>query len=196
MEYQETLKVGQYTYKIFFKLHQFGHLCTFLELSNINLAKCIKNPTFDTLQDVTEPFDQKDFDIFTYMFYRKVQNRFEGKFKGFLTTIGTGNRARWIYVLDQQKTILPFLNQLPICSKTVLYSDPINNANCVPGTEEQEGYEEITQYNICRKGLAKLEFTKTKKYIDKQNQVADDFVPAKILTKENVIKYVRGTYET
>jgi len=151
MEVSEVLELKDIKYSVSFKWAEYRHLCSFREMYDLTVTKYIWNVTFGTYTPVEpEKFKAIDYKVFTHLLYKAVNScNLPGDLMGLLVTLGTGNRSRWAYVLSQQSLLMPlFEKYLPVVNKTVLYSRSLEDDNIAEGTEDEEGYEELTLFNL------------------------------------------------
>lgn len=192
-DYQKTLDVADVTYKISLRINTFNHLCSFRELSNVKLTKLVKDTQFHTKTKSNDPFTDIEYRIFTKLLKEAAKEAVASDTKGMLITLGTGNRSRWDYVINQQKEELPFIKSLPLRGSCVLYSDPSTATYRTPGTHEDEGYEELTQFNVNYQELRNMSFSDVNTYVAEQEAnyvVPEATIPT--LTRESIIAHIRG----
>jgi len=190
----KTLEIGNTKYGIYFKLDEYNHLCTFREMCDLNLTKQELDKKFNTYTELSyKQFNEKDYKIFAYLTYEAVKElEITRDVKGFLFTLVTGNRSKWEYTLKQQATVMPLIKRyLPIATSTVLYKDDVDSEEDVyelEGTSKDDGYEELTLYNLPYK-----EFKKPFKYQEEVEAIIKANKEDKFkLTKEDVRNYLEG----
>lgn len=196
MKYTKTLTLGKTKYIISFDVNSFNHLCSFKELSNISLTRLAYSTQFGTDTEVKSPMNELDLKIFRNMFISRLtetNSYLGGSLKGFLYSFATGNRSRWGYVTNHQEDMLAFMKLLPLSSTYVLYSESSNASNVSPGTEEEEGIEELSMFNISTKGLKDVRDSETATYISEQLEVVNETLHTE-LTESSIRQYLRGNH--
>lgn len=197
MNFNNSLTIGNITYKIAFRVDGFHHLCTFRELSDIKLTKETLEPRFNDVSISHKNFTEIEYKIFLKLFKECIINDVidEVGHKNFLFTTGTGNRSRWSYVIDQIQHLLPFVRMIPVYNTLSLYrkEGPSAGSSQVPGTSEEDGYEELTLFNIHYNDLNDLDTSETDAYIAEQlEQTPAPIEEVQGVTESDIREYLRG----
>ena len=186
-EIREELKIGDTTFKVTFNIDSFNHLCSFRELSNINLIKTTVDHRFGS-NVVVKDLTPEDYAVFLKLFVKSLKSYFSGtSVIGVLYSKATGTGSRWGYVIEKAKALDPFLSQLPVYSTQVLYSRPL--------PDNAEKTEEITQFNYHLASLYALPTTVADTYIQQLQDALPQLsqtTPDNVLTKEMILNYLRS----
>lgn len=182
-EITRDLNVGSKKYKIFCKLTEFKHLCTFLELSDLTLTIVTKDATFQEETYQSEGFSEIDYKIFALVLKEVLR---DGS-RGYLLSCGTGSRVCWDYMTKQSAVLLPFLALLPVVGEFVLYKTEGGYGVPVPGREEDAPYTELTMFNIDGGAMIHYEDVSTRDYIEEANSIE---ATATVITADVIKNYL------